>query len=146
MNTETWWEVLLKTTIGALRSSTATAHGSKASAMAIRIATINTVSLVCVLFGHFDIIHKTARTKRNDMNVLFAKIVSLLKSDQYGENTIDLFEPPISTAAVPGSEEPEQLHQGKRRLKESYTSHWDLDYLPRKEVDKILVEMQNRNT
>jgi hypothetical protein len=79
------------------------------------------------------------------MNVLFAKIVSLLKSDQYGENTIDLSEHPISTAAVPGPEEPEQLHQGKRRLKESYTSHWDLDYLPRKEVDKILAEIQNRN-
>jgi len=25
-------------------------------------------------------------------------------------------------------------------LKENYTSHWDLDYLPRKEVDKILSE------
>ncbi len=56
-----------------------------------------------------------------------------------------LTEKPISTAAFAVNEEPEQLHQGKRRLKESYTSHWDLDYLPRKEVDKILAEIQNRN-
>ena len=76
---------------------------------------------------------------------------SLLKSDQYAENPIDLDldldldQKPISTAAFAVNEEPEQLHQGKRRLKENYTSHWDLDYLPRKEVDKILAEIQNRN-
>jgi hypothetical protein len=28
-------------------------------------------------------------------------------------------------------------------LKEIYTSHWDLDYLPRKEVDKILAEIKH---
>lgn len=79
------------------------------------------------------------------MNALFTKIVGLLKSDHYGENTIDIPDHPISTSAFAVNEEPEQLHQGKRRLKESYTSHWDLDYLPRKEVDKILAEIQNRN-
>ena len=81
------------------------------------------------------------------MNTLLAKMVSLLKSDQYAENPIDLDldQKPISTAAFAVNEEPEQLHQGKRRLKENYTSHWDLDYLPRKEVDKILAEIQNRN-
>ncbi|MEI6066317.1 MAG: hypothetical protein WCP96_03190 [Methylococcaceae bacterium] len=79
------------------------------------------------------------------MNQLFAKMVSLLKSDQQAENPSILSENGISTAAVPGVEEPEQLHQGRRRLKESYTSHWDLDYLPRKEVDKLLAEIQNRN-
>ena len=78
------------------------------------------------------------------MNQLFAKIVSLLISDRKAENSIDLSENSISTAAVPGAKEPEQLHQGKRRLKESYTSHWDLDYLPRTEVDEILAETQNR--
>ena len=78
------------------------------------------------------------------MNQLFAKMVSLLKSDQQAENPSILSENGISTAAVPGVEEPEQLHQGRRRLKESYTSHWDLDYLPRKEVDKLLAEIQNR--
>ena len=79
------------------------------------------------------------------MNTLFAKILSTLKSNRSIENPIDLAEKPISTAAFAVNEEPEQLHQGKRRLKESYTSHWDLDYLPRKEVDKILAEIQNRN-
>jgi hypothetical protein len=78
------------------------------------------------------------------MNRLFAKMVSLLKSNRKVENTIDLSENVISTAAVPGSVEPEPLHQGKRRLKESYTSHWDLDYLPRKEVDKIVAKISNR--
>jgi len=78
------------------------------------------------------------------MNRLFAKMVSLLKSNRKAENTIDLSENVISTGAVPGAVEPEPLHQGKRRLKESYTSHWDLDYLPRKEVDKIVAKNQNR--
>ena len=62
------------------------------------------------------------------MNTLVAKIVSLLKSDRYAENPIDLDEKPISTAAVPGHEEPEQLHQGKRRLKENYTSLFGDNY------------------
>ena len=79
------------------------------------------------------------------MKTLVAKIVTLLKSDRYAENSIDLTEKPVSTAAFTVNEEAEQLHQGKRRLKENYTSHWDLDYLPRKEVDKILAEIQNRN-
>ena len=78
------------------------------------------------------------------MNQLFVKMVSLLKSDHHAENSSIFSENSISTAAVPGVEEPEQLHQGRRSLKESYTSHWDLDYLPRKEVDKLLAEIQNR--
>ena len=78
------------------------------------------------------------------MNTLFEKILRTLKSDR-SRKLIDLAKIPISTAAFAVNEEPEQLHQGKRRLKESYTSHWDLDYLPRKEVDKILAEIQNRN-
>jgi len=78
------------------------------------------------------------------MNRLFAKIVGLLKSNRKVENSIDLSKSSVSTAAVLGAKEPEQLHQGKRRLKESYTSHWDLDYLPRREVDKIAAETQNR--
>ncbi len=78
------------------------------------------------------------------MNTLVAKMISLLKSDRYAENPIDLAEKPISTAAFAANKEPAQLHKGKRRLKENYTSHWDLDYLPRKEVDKIWAEIQNR--
>jgi hypothetical protein len=77
------------------------------------------------------------------MNILVAKMLSLFKSDRYAENTIDLTEKPISTAAFVVNKEPKQLHQGKRRLKEIYTSHWDLDYLPRKEVDKILAEIKH---
>ncbi|MEY4210960.1 MAG: hypothetical protein RLZ92_1341 [Pseudomonadota bacterium] len=79
------------------------------------------------------------------MNTLVAKMISLLKGDRYLENPIDRAEKPISTAAFAVNKEQEQLHKGKRRLKENYTSHWDLDYLPRKEVDKILVEIQKRN-
>jgi hypothetical protein len=71
------------------------------------------------------------------MNQLFENIVRLIKSDQH-ENVIDISEHTISTAAHPAPEEAEVLHPGKRRIKENYTSHWDLDYLPRAEVDRIL--------
>ncbi len=54
------------------------------------------------------------------------------------ENVDDPDENMPSTAAHPAPEEAEMLHDGKRRLKENYTSHWDLDYLPRAEVDRIL--------
>ena len=40
--------------------------------------------------------------------------------------------------AAHGGDDPEPLHRGRRRLKETYTSHWDLDYLPRDEVEKLL--------
>ncbi len=53
------------------------------------------------------------------MNQLLAKMVSLLKSGHYAENPSILSENVISTAAVPGVDEPEQLHHGRRRLKES---------------------------
>lgn len=79
------------------------------------------------------------------MNTLLAKMMSLFKSDQDVESPIAPPDKPISTAAFAVNKEPEPLHKGKRRLKENYTSHWDLDYLPRKEVDKILVDIQNRN-
>jgi hypothetical protein len=51
-------------------------------------------------------------------------------------------DPLASTAAHPASEEAEVLHVGKRRIKENYTSHWDLDYLPRAEVDIIFGETE----
>ncbi len=31
-------------------------------------------------------------------------------------------------------DDPEDLHRGRRRLKESHTSHWDLDYMSREEM------------
>lgn len=34
-------------------------------------------------------------------------------------------------------EDPDDLHHGRRRLKESHTSHWDLDYMSREEMEKL---------
>ena len=79
------------------------------------------------------------------MSTLVAKIVSLLKSYRYPENPINRTEKPVSTSTFSVNKEPEQLHQGKRRLKGNYTSHWDLDYLPSKEVERLFVEIQSRN-
>ncbi|MBQ25641.1 MAG: hypothetical protein CL546_11965 [Alcanivorax sp.] len=41
-------------------------------------------------------------------------------------------------AAHGSDEDPEPLHRGRRRLKETYTSHWDLDYMPRDELEEVL--------
>ncbi|MZR62841.1 hypothetical protein [Alcanivorax sp. DP30] len=35
-------------------------------------------------------------------------------------------------------ETPDDLHRGRHRIKETFTNHWDLDYLPREEVEAIL--------
>jgi hypothetical protein len=69
------------------------------------------------------------------MNQLLTNIQRLLKPEDKAENPD---EKTTSTAAHPADEEAEPLHVGKRRIKENYTSHWDLDYLPRAEVDRIL--------
>ena len=71
------------------------------------------------------------------MNAMFTKLVSLLKRDGIPEVSFDMPGKTISTAAFPGVEEPEQIHKGKRRLKENYTNHWDMDYLPRQYIDKL---------
>jgi len=42
------------------------------------------------------------------------------------------------SGAHPGDQAPEELHKGRRRLKESYTSHWDLDYMPRADMERLL--------
>ncbi|GEM_PF-1833228 len=42
------------------------------------------------------------------------------------------------SGAHPGTHSPEELHKGRRRLKETYTSHWDLDYMPREEMERLL--------
>ncbi|MCG8392199.1 MAG: hypothetical protein MI745_03870 [Pseudomonadales bacterium] len=39
---------------------------------------------------------------------------------------------------------PDDLHRGRHRLKETFTSHWDLDYLPRDEVEEIMKEEKKR--
>lgn len=71
------------------------------------------------------------------MNAIFAKLVSRLKRNGIAEASFDETDKIISTAAFPGAEEPEQIHKGKRRLKENYTNHWDMDYLPRQYIDKL---------
>ncbi|MBK8816890.1 MAG: hypothetical protein IPN42_15895 [Methylococcaceae bacterium] len=71
------------------------------------------------------------------MNTMFAKTVCMFKIYRHREPPIDQSEMSVSTAAFPGTEEPEQIHKGKRRLKENYTNHWDMDYLSRQEIDKL---------
>jgi hypothetical protein len=71
------------------------------------------------------------------MNKMFAKLVSMLKRAGIAEASFDTPGKPISTAAFPGAEEPEQIHKGKRRLKENYTNHWDMDYMPRQNIDNF---------
>lgn len=39
-------------------------------------------------------------------------------------------------------ETPQDLHRGRRRLKETFTNHWDLDYLPREELDKLAAKQK----
>ncbi len=45
-----------------------------------------------------------------------------------------------ASAAHPSDEEPEEVHPGRRNLKQSYTSHWDLDYMSREEVERLFDE------
>ncbi|ERP89231.1 hypothetical protein A15D_00333 [Alcanivorax sp. MD8A] len=35
---------------------------------------------------------------------------------------------------------PDDLHRGRHRYKETFTNHWDLDYLSREELEEILAE------
>jgi hypothetical protein len=86
----------------------------------------------------------TALPDGNAMNWFVKKIVRLIKSDPDEEKVSDAPKDFTRTAAVPGPEEPKALHPGRRRVKENFTSHWDLDYLPRKEVDKIMEEAQSK--
>jgi hypothetical protein len=76
------------------------------------------------------------------MNQILESVYRLLQTDSNAERLPAAEEKPISTAAVPSKEESTPLHVGRRRIKESYTSHWDLDYLPRKEVEEILAGIE----
>ena len=71
---------------------------------------------------------------------MFAKIMSTLRHYRHAENPVELLGDIPSTAAFPGAEEPEQIHKGKRRIKENYTNHWDMDYLSKQEIDKLYEE------
>lgn len=48
-------------------------------------------------------------------------------------------------SAHAGDNDPEDLHRGRRRIKETFTNHWDLDCLPRDEVDKIIEEQKKKH-
>lgn len=74
------------------------------------------------------------------MNAIFVNIVNMLKRNRHEESLIDMSDKTVSTAAFPGAEEPEQIHKGKRRLKENYTNHWDMDFLSRQDVEKLYRE------
>ena len=80
------------------------------------------------------------------MNELIAIFKRLLKTVQVDENQIETPEHPIHTAAVPASDERQELHPGRRRLKENYTSHWDLDYLPRKDMEELMAESERKRS
>ena len=76
------------------------------------------------------------------MTQLFEDAYRLLKTIGDAENLPEADPQPISTAAIPSAEESTPLHTGRRRIKESYTSHWDLDYLPRDEADAVLMAIE----
>lgn len=47
------------------------------------------------------------------------------------------------SGAHPDEHPPAELHKGRRRLKETYTSHWDLDYMPREKMERLLGDDQD---
>lgn len=42
-----------------------------------------------------------------------------------------------ATAAHPDGEKAPRYHRNKRALKDWHTSHWDLDYMPREEMEAL---------
>jgi hypothetical protein len=72
------------------------------------------------------------------MNQLLAKISNAFHPHPSEESPFVIDETPHLTAAVTSADEPKALHAGRRRIKECHTSHWDLDYLPREEAEKIM--------
>lgn len=66
-------------------------------------------------------------------------------SQEPGDNQTPGIDRPSDNAPVARGEEgaahpdqdPEDLHHGRRRLKESHTSHWDLDYMPREDMEEL---------
>lgn len=62
-----------------------------------------------------------------------------------GDIDNELPEESSQTAAVTCRAESKALHPGRRRLKENYTSHWDLDYLPREEMDQLIEKSKDKS-
>lgn len=74
------------------------------------------------------------------MNPLFTKITQILLANSTESELFELSAVPSSTAAVINPNEPEILHKGRKRVKECHTSHWDLDYMPRADAEKIAAD------
>ena len=49
-------------------------------------------------------------------------------------------DPEPESAARPAGEEAPEYHSGRDALKDWYTSHWDLDMLPREEMERLARE------
>ncbi len=47
--------------------------------------------------------------------------------------------------AHPGGASPPSYHKDKRALKDWYTSHWDLDYMSREDMDELARRTQSSN-
>ncbi len=73
----------------------------------------------------------------NQSNSFCQRLLMIVRA---GKNQVKPSEISSRSAAVPSPTETEELHRGKRRLKENYTSHWDMDYLPRKEAEALMKE------
>lgn len=80
------------------------------------------------------------------MSKLVAVFKRILKIGETEENNGEGSGNSNVTAAVPSMNVPGELHPGRRRLKEHYTSHWDLDYLPREETEKIIAESERKRS
>jgi hypothetical protein len=69
------------------------------------------------------------------MKALLRRLRELLRRPPTGDTGA---ESAGEAAAHPAEDEPETVHPCKRNLKQWYTSHWDWDYMPRAEMEKLL--------
>ena len=63
------------------------------------------------------------------MDNFFTKIKKLLFTDIVNKFT--------DTSAHAANAAPKSIHKGKTRIKEQLSSHWDLDYLSKQELEDI---------
>lgn len=75
------------------------------------------------------------------LNSIFQHLLMIFRA---GKNQVEAYDISSRSAAVPSQTETEELHRGKRRLKENYTSHWDLDYIRREEREALMKEKPDR--
>ncbi len=89
------------------------------------------------------------------MNALFEKLRLWLGGERKrapGQDEVHMHHPEEGPHAHLGEhgaahpdDDPEDLHHGRRRLKESHTSHWDLDYMSREEMEKLAEATREAN-